>query len=182
MSYIDSKIQVLGSGKDFRRKSGGYVQLSQLIGLPAWVGRIENGWQQKLVQMDDGYYFRIDMRIPPIPPTPLDTWHIPPEDPSDYDPNYQAIILTPTEAYQWLTREGYDIPDDLIKLKTSSEAGETNGGKTGSQSLDSQNKREDIVELKPNFCGIGLNINALIRKKELWIKIKNMFYRIFRPK
>jgi len=115
MSYIDSKILVLWSGRDFR-KSGGYVQLSQIRGLPAWVGRIENGWQQKLVQMSDGDYFRIDMRIPPLPPTPLDTWHSPPGDPSGYDPNYQATILTPTEAYQWLIREGYDIPDDLAKL------------------------------------------------------------------
>jgi len=28
----------------------------------------------------------------------------------------------------------------------------------------SQNKNEDIIEIKPNFYGIGLNINALIRK------------------
>ena len=49
--------------------------------------------------------------------------------------------------------------------KTASDkAEETSGGKTSSRSIDSQNKHEDIVELKPNFCGIGLNINALIRK------------------
>lgn len=116
MNY-DPKIGVLGSGRDFYK--GGYVRLSQItrLELPTWIGRIENGWQQKLVQMDEDYYFRIDMRIPPLPPTPLDTWHSPPEDPSGYDPNYQAIILTPIEAYQWLIREGYEIPDDLTKLK-----------------------------------------------------------------
>jgi hypothetical protein len=59
------------------------------------------------------------------------------------------------------------------------------GEKTGSRSIDSQDKHEDIVELKPNFCGIGLNINALIRKRKWGIKIKNLkafIYRILRPK
>jgi hypothetical protein len=133
MIYIDSKILVLGSGRDFCRVSGGYVQLSQIRGLPTWVGRIENGWQQKLVQMSDGDYFRIDMRIPPLLPTPLDTWHSPPEDPSGYDPNYQAIILTPTEAYQWLIREGYNIPDDLTKLINAQLPEASGGGGKGSR-------------------------------------------------
>ena len=36
----------------------------------------------------------------------------------------------------------------------------------------SQNKNEDIIELKPNLYGIGLNINALLRKIRRWINIK----------
>lgn len=68
----------------------------------------------------------------------------------------------------------------------SGKAGETSGGKIGSRNTDSQDKHEDIVELKPNFCGIGLNINALIRKKQLGIKVKNLLkvfnYRKWWPK
>lgn len=45
-------------------------------------------------------------------------------------------------------------------------------------------RHENIVELKPNFYGVGLNLNALIRN--LWIKIKNplkaFIHRILQPK
>lgn len=37
---------------------------------------------------------------------------------------------------------------------------------------DLQNKHEDIVELKPSIYGIGLNINALIRRIKGWINVK----------
>ena len=40
--------------------------------------------------------------------------------------------------------------------------------------LEKEELMEDIVELKPNFCGIGLNINALIRKRGFGVKIKNL--------
>ena len=38
--------------------------------------------------------------------------------------------------------------------------------------IDSQNEHEDIVEFKPNIHGIGLNINALVRKIKGWINVK----------
>ena len=38
------------------------------------------------------------------------------------------------------------------------------------QKSDIHNKHEDIIDLKPNFHGIGLNINALIRKIKKLIK------------
>lgn len=105
MNY-DPKIEVIGSGKNFHK--GCYVLLSQItrLELPKWKGPIKNGWQQKLVQMDKDDYWRIEIRTPPLPPKYS----------YDFDPNYLAIILTPTEAYEWLSREGYDIPDDLAKL------------------------------------------------------------------
>jgi len=34
---------------------------------------------------------------------------------------------------------------------------------------NSQNMQEDIVDLKPNVYGIGLNINALVRKIKKWL-------------
>jgi len=37
---------------------------------------------------------------------------------------------------------------------------------------DSQNKHEDFIDLKPNFYGIGLNINALISRIKGWIRGK----------
>jgi hypothetical protein len=67
-----------------------------------------------------------------------------------------------------------EIKQAIEARKASGKVGETSGGKTGSRSIDSQDKHEDIVELKPNFCGIGLNINALIRKRKWGIKIKNL--------
>jgi hypothetical protein len=67
-----------------------------------------------------------------------------------------------------------DYPPKEKDGQVSSKAEDTSGGKTGSRSIDSQNNHEDIVELKPNFCGIGLNINALIRKRKWGIKIKNL--------
>lgn len=105
MDY-DPKIEVIGSGKNFYR--GGYVLLSQItrLDLHNWIGPIKNGWQQKLVQMDKSYYWRIETRTPPLPPKYS----------YDFDSNYRAIILTPTEAREWLSREGYDIPDDLAQL------------------------------------------------------------------
>ena len=39
---------------------------------------------------------------------------------------------------------------------------------------DIHNKHEDIIDLKPNFHGIGLNINALIRKIKRYIKRKDV--------
>ena len=39
---------------------------------------------------------------------------------------------------------------------------------------DKYNKHEDIIDLKPNFHGIGLNINALIRKLKRCIKGKDV--------
>jgi len=53
-----------------------------------------------------------------------------------------------------------------------------NGGKN----IDSQDKHEDIIELKPNICGIGLNINALIRKKgkNVWSVLKSIRQRLWR--
>jgi len=38
----------------------------------------------------------------------------------------------------------------------------------------SQNKHEDYIDFKPNFYGIGLNINALIRKIKGWIERENV--------
>ena len=38
--------------------------------------------------------------------------------------------------------------------------------------IDSQNEHEDIIEIKPNIYGIGLNINALVRIIKGWINIK----------
>lgn len=38
--------------------------------------------------------------------------------------------------------------------------------------IDSQNKHEDIIEFKLNIHGIGLNINALVRKIKGWINVK----------
>jgi hypothetical protein len=127
MNY-DPKIGVVGSGSNYYK--GGYVRLSQInrLEIPKWIGRIENGWQQKLVQMEKDYYWRLDIRIPPLLPTPLDTWHTPPEDPSGFDPNYHVIILTLTEARQWLIREGYDIHDDLAKL-INAQPPKASGGK-----------------------------------------------------
>lgn len=43
-----------------------------------------------------------------------------------------------------------------------------------SQKSDIHNKHEDIIDLKPNFHGIGLNINALIRKIISCIKGKEV--------
>ena len=39
---------------------------------------------------------------------------------------------------------------------------------------DIHNNHEDIIDLKPNFHGISLNINALIRKIISWIKGKDV--------
>jgi hypothetical protein len=63
-------------------------------------------------------------------------------------------------------------------------AGETSDGKTGSRSIDSQDKHEDIVMLKPNVYGIGLDINALIRRAGIKIKnlLKAFIYRKSPPK
>ncbi len=123
MNY-DPKIEVVGSGKNFYK--GGYVLLSQItrLELPKWIGPIKNGLQQKLVQMDKDYYWRIEIRTPPLPPKYS----------YDFDPNYRAIILTPTEAREWLSREGYDIPDDLAKLnpaETEQNAVPVKGSKVG---------------------------------------------------
>jgi hypothetical protein len=51
---------------------------------------------------------------------------------------------------------------------------------SGGQSIDSQNKHEDIIDIKPNIFGIGLNINALIRKIKGLIKIKNVWRSFFK--
>ncbi|GEM_PF-5198786 len=61
--------------------------------------------------------------------------------------------------------------DALCEIRnTLPNSGTAGDKKNGGQSIDSQNKQEDIIELKPNFCGIGLNLNALIRKIMLRLK------------
>jgi hypothetical protein len=44
--------------------------------------------------------------------------------------------------------------------------------KDGGQSIYSQNKQENIIDLKPNLFGIGLNLNAFFRKIKLRFKNK----------
>ena len=69
---------------------------------------------------------------------------------------------------------------EIVREELAAETQPASGGKTdtavdgknGGQSIDSQSKQEDIIELKPNLCGFGLNINALIRKIKCWIKNK----------
>ena len=63
-------------------------------------------------------------------------------------------------------------PKNSKEQTPAASGGSAGDGKNGGQSIDSQNKQEDIIELKPNVCGVGLNINALIRKIKCWIKNK----------
>ena len=92
----------------------------------------------------------------------------------EYPAKIKMIEETCDEMQEELI-EARDRLSERVKRFEKSEAVDTSGGKIDSQSMDSQNKHEDIVELKPNFCGIGLNINALIRKKEWVTKVKNLF-------
>jgi hypothetical protein len=96
----------------------------------------------------------------------------------EYPPISSQIQPDVVVEEDYLPKEKYE--------PASGKARGTSGGKTVSQSIDSQDKHEDIVELKPNFCGIGLNINALIRKRKWGIKIKNLLkvfiYKILRLK
>ncbi len=88
--------------------------------------------------------------------------------------SFKLAAMGLNEIVMMIYSEAFVALPELLNQKDSGKAG---GGKNGGQSIDSQNKQEDIIELKPNFCGIGLNINALIRKirKIKWgIKIKNL--------
>jgi hypothetical protein len=97
------------------------------------------------------------------------------EDAEDFPCEWDSVI---NEYKSLLQREklyaNVGQQTDQKGQNSGGNAGETSGGKIDSRSIDSQNKHEDIVELKPNFCGIGLNINALIRKREWGTKIKNL--------
>jgi hypothetical protein len=84
----------------------------------------------------------------------------------EYPPISSQILLDVVVEEDYLPKEKY--------VQASGKALEAGGGEIDSRSIDSQNKHEDIVDLKPNFFGIGLNINALMRKRQWGIKIKNL--------
>jgi len=105
-----------------------------------------------------------------------------------YDINLWLVFLHELEGNQLKENRRSEVKNVFLKSALACEGladrlekadTEQNSG----QSIDSQNKQEDIIDLKPNFCGIGLNINALIRKRTWWIKIKNLLkafiYKIF---
>jgi hypothetical protein len=97
---------------------GGYIQLWQLRGCPMWPGKVGSSSHEVLYRLDDELGFQcflIEARDPPRPPKEEETWHTPPEDPSGYDPNYKAVILSPAEARSWLTRNSHEIPEYLAE-------------------------------------------------------------------
>jgi len=97
-----------------------------------------------------------------------------------HNPEIYSIVKENRDSLLRDMREGKEIaqqgnkmqwPDKVQnKIRNLAKALRASSG----QSIDSQNKQEDIVDLKPNFCGIGLNINALIRKTSVGLKIKNL--------
>jgi len=58
----------------------------------------------------------------------------------------------------------FDLHGTIMMIHSEALKGVFSVTTADGQNIDSQSKHEDIIEIKPNFCGIGLNLNALIRK------------------
>ncbi|QBG48453.1 hypothetical protein EGM51_13995 [Verrucomicrobia bacterium S94] len=94
--------------------------------------------------------------------------------------DFQSIakLLIYCEKQSWLdsikpkkeSRSGNDWYETVPVLGDLTYEGEQYLESLASKNTNSENSpKEDIIELKPNFMGIGINLNALIR----WRKTKN---------